>query len=151
LASDLRSSTVTPKHIEEGLDAMAPLVHSNPRTTVELGAWLTELAAHSDSIIDIARALTLERADPAARDVVVWAEALRACIGSHQRDVELLRPWAMRARSKTGALDGNAIEPESIPALGDMADLSDAIASRDSTPEHEAIVRARNAAVALER
>ncbi len=130
LRDDQRSHTVTPKQLEEALGTMAPLIPSNPHSVSELRAWLEELAADSDSIADIARALKLERDDPAADDVLGWAEALRACIGSHQRDAELLQPLAT---------DGQT--PESIPKLGDLADLYSDAAS----------VRAGEAARALER
>jgi cyclic beta-1,2-glucan synthetase len=136
LAADRRSYTVTPKQLEEVLDTMAALMQSAPRTAVELTARLAELAVHSDSINDIARTLTLERADPAAADVLGWAEALRACIRSHQRDIELLKPWTL----------------ESMPALGDLPDLySNASASRDSALDRVAVARAGGAAKALER
>ncbi len=94
LVTDKRSYTVTPKQLVEVLDAMAPLIQPDPRRPAELTARLAELELQSDSVVDIARALTLERADAAAGDVLAWAEALRACIRSHQRDVELLKPWA---------------------------------------------------------
>ena len=135
LATDRRSHTVTPKQLEEVLDAMPPLIESVPPTAAELVTWLTELAAESDSITDIARALTLERADRAAGDVLVWAEALRACIGSHQRDVELLKPGTLN----------------SIPTLGDLPDIYSEAASRESTVDHDALVRARDSAISLER
>ncbi|MGA9724355.1 MAG: glucoamylase family protein [Candidatus Binatus sp.] len=136
LGGDRRSHTVTPKQLEEALDAMTPLIQLEPRTAVELTARLVELAAHSDSVNDIARTLTLERGDPAAADVLAWAEALRACIRSHQRDIELLKPWTL----------------DSMPALGDLPDLyNDAPASRDSALDRVAVARAGGAAKALER
>jgi cyclic beta-1,2-glucan synthetase len=112
LRDDRRSHTVTPKQLEHALDTMARLIASNPHTVSELPAKFVELATDSDSITDIARALKLERDDPAADDLLAWAEVLRACIGSHQRDVELLKPLAT---------DGTALD--SIPALGDLPDL----------------------------
>ncbi len=151
LATDRRSYTVTPRQLEEVIDTMAPLTHSEPRTVVEMTAWLSELADHSDSAIDIARTLTLERADSAADNVLAWTEALRACIRSHQRNVELLKPWAMRARVKTGALDAGSTQVESIPKLGDLPDLYNDAATHGSTLDQPAVARAGAAALALER
>jgi cyclic beta-1,2-glucan synthetase len=151
LPADQRSSTVTPKHLDDVLQTMAALTQSEPRTVVEVIGWLAELAVHSDSAADIARALTLERADAAAGDVLGWAEALRACIRSHQRDVDLLRPWAVRARVKTGALDRSATQLESIPKLGDLPDLYDDAASQRSMLNQAAVAHAGEAAIALER
>ncbi len=135
LAADRRSYTVTPKQLADALDAIALLIQSVPRTAMEATAVLAKLGAESESVIDIARALTLERTDPASGDVLAWAEALRACIRSHQRDVELLKPCTL----------------DSIPALGDLPDLYDAAASRDSSLDPSALAQARDAAKSLER
>ncbi len=135
LGADRRSHTVTPRQLEQALDAMAALIRSNPRTAAELNMWLAEVEMQSDAIGDIARALTIERADLAAGEVLIWAEALRACFRSHQRDVELLKPWTL----------------DSIPALGDLPDLYSDAASQNSAPDQDALARAREAARALER
>jgi cyclic beta-1,2-glucan synthetase len=151
LAADRRSLTVTPRQLEEALDAIAPLIQSDPRNVVELTAWLAELEIQSDSISDIARALTLERADSAAADVLAWAEALRACIRSHRRDINLLKPWSTRG-ARDAAFYDSATELDSIPALGDLPDLyNEAIGQPGSAANHEAMARARDAAKSLER
>jgi cyclic beta-1,2-glucan synthetase len=151
LAADRRSHTVTPRQLYEALDAMASVTQSNARTLVEMTAWLSQLATQSDSVADIARALTLERGDPAAAEVLVWAEALRACIRSHDRDAELLRPWALRERVKTGSLDRAATSLDAMPTLGDLPDLYDDAVSQASAHDKDAPARAREAAKALER
>ena len=144
-AADRRSHTVTPKQLEDALDTMAPLLEPRPRTIAETAAWLADLATHSDSITDIARALTLERADPGANsgDILTWAEALRACLGSHRRDLELLKPFVDPA--------ANDAAPDAIPALGDLPDIYNEVSERDSTLDRDALARARDAAKALER
>src|SRR5208282_76083 len=171
LAADRRSNTVTPRQLQEALDAMAPLIQSDPRTVVELTAWLAELEIQSDSISDIARALTLERADSAAADVLAWAEALRACIRSHRRDLELLKPWSTRG-ARDAAIDGPATQLDSIPTLGGLPDLYDQVGCLKRPIEErpvdanagaigappgsidsklDALARARDAAKSLER
>ncbi len=102
LVADKRSYTVTPTQLVEVLDAMAPLIRPDTRRPAELTARLAELKLQSDSVVDMARALTMERADAAAGDVLTWAEALQACIRSHRRDVELLKPWASCRRRRGG-------------------------------------------------
>ena len=52
------------------------------------------------------------------------AEALRASIRSHRRDVELLKPWPTRA-AHDAAFDTPPSQLDSIPALGDLPDLYD--------------------------
>ena len=137
LGTDRRSHTVTPKQLEQALDAMTTLVQSAPTTVAELNGRFAELKTQSDAIGDIARALTLDRADPAAADVLIWAEALRSCIASHQRDLELLEPLAT---------DGTTTL-ESIPKLGDLPDLYNDTATLDQ----DVAARAGEAARALER
>ena len=143
LVADRRSYTVTPTQLVEVLDAMAPLIQSDTRRPVELTARLEELKLQSDSVVDMARALTMERADAAAGDVLIWAEALQACIRSHRRDVELLKPWA--------SCGDGAAAADSMPTLGDLPDIYNEAASRDSTLDHAELARASDAAKALER
>ncbi|MFZ0678249.1 MAG: glucoamylase family protein, partial [Candidatus Binatus sp.] len=150
LGADRRSHTVTPKQLEQVLDTMARLTQSEPRTVLEMTVRLAELAAQSDLVTDIAHALTLERTDSSAADVLVWSEALRACIGSHQRDLELLKPWTAGARVKTGTPDG-ATQLESIPKLGDLPDLFDDATVQRSTLDQAAAAHASEEARALER
>src|SRR5208282_2323394 len=63
LAADKRSYTVTPTQLVEVLDAMAPLIRPDTRRPADLTARLEELKLQSDSVVDMARALTMERAD----------------------------------------------------------------------------------------
>ena len=143
LVADKRSYTVTPTQLIEVLDAMAPLIQPDTRRPAELTARLAELGHQSDSVVDMARALTMERADAAAGDVLIWAEALQACIRSHRRDVELLEPLA--------SCGDGAAAADSLPALGDLPDIYNEAASRDSTLDHAELARASDAAKALER
>ena len=47
---------------------------------------------HADTVTDIARTLSAERADAASADVLACAIAMRASIESHRRDLDLLMP-----------------------------------------------------------
>ena len=141
LGADRRSHTVTPKQLEEVLDAMAPLIQSDPRTVVELTAWLAELAAQSDSITDIARALTLERADSGGRR--------RARMGGGAASVHRQSSTRRRIAEAVGNRCGR--RPTSIPTLGDLPDLYNDAASQHSTLDQAAAAHASEAARALER
>ena len=55
---------------------------------------LTELEARAHTMADIARTLTAERGDSAEGELVAWAEAVRAAIESHARDLDAAIPWA---------------------------------------------------------
>jgi len=94
LADDRRTQTVTRKQLHEALDALGASLRSAPATPADVAGQLAELVLHGDTIVDIAQTLTEERGDGASADVLSWAEAVRASIQSHARDLEQLMPWA---------------------------------------------------------
>ena len=134
LAGDLRAHTVTPKQLDEALDAISAVLQSDPRTPASVAAQLAELGLHADSVIDIAQTLTTERGDGAGAELLAWAGAIRASIDSHRREVELLMPWASLLTLDAGiapvAKEADGISPDglfgtlfdSIPTLGDLPD-----------------------------
>jgi cyclic beta-1,2-glucan synthetase len=134
LAGGVRTDTVTPKQLNEALDALSNLLQSDPRSPAGLAAQLTDLGLQADSVIDIARTLTAERGDGAGAELVAWAGTLRASIDSHRREVELLMPWAGLvaddAAVTAGPTDAGEISGDnvfgslfdSIPTLGDLPD-----------------------------
>ena len=134
LAGDLRTHTVTPKQLDEALDALSAALQSDPRTPAGLAAQLVELGLHADSVIDIAQTLTAERGDGAGAELLAWADAMRASIDSHRREVELLMPWASlvtldaavapASKEACGISQDNVLGTlfDSIPTLGDLPD-----------------------------
>ena len=94
LAGDLRTSSVTPKQLDEALDALSAMLRPQPQTPAGVAAQFAEVALQADSVIDIAQTLTTERGDSAGAELLAWADAIRTCIDSHRREVELLMPWA---------------------------------------------------------
>ena len=61
---------------------------TRPRTAADWVARLGQLAGQADALVDIARTLTAERGDGEDSDVLVWAQATRATIASHRRDLD---------------------------------------------------------------
>ena len=134
LAGDLRTYTVTPKQLEEALDALSAVLRSDPRTPAAMAAQLVELGLHADSVIDIAQTLTTERGDGAGAELLAWADAIRASIDSHRREVESLMPWASLvtldaaiappSKEAGGISQDNVLGTlfDSIPTLGDLPD-----------------------------
>ncbi len=94
LADDRRTQTVTRKQLEEALDILSASLRDAPTTPTGVAEQLGELALYSHTVVDIAQALSAERADDAGAELLKWAEAMHASILSHQRDVEQLMPWA---------------------------------------------------------
>jgi cyclic beta-1,2-glucan glucanotransferase len=134
LAGDLRIHTVTPKQLEEALDALSAALQSDPRTPACVAAQLVDLGLYADSVIDIAQTLTTERGDGAGAELLAWAHAVRASIDSHRREVELLMPWArlvtLDAAIAPASNEAGGISQDnllgtlfgSIPTLGDLPD-----------------------------
>jgi cyclic beta-1,2-glucan synthetase len=134
LAGDLRAHTVTPKQLNEALDALSAALAPDPRTPAGVAAQLAELGFQASSVVDIAQTLTTERGDGAGDELLVWAGAISASIDSHRREVESLMPWAsLVAADATIALGSqetleNSQDSalgalfDSIPTLGDLPD-----------------------------
>src|SRR5947209_10707588 len=88
-----RTQTVTRRHLDEALDALAPSLAEAtlPATPAEWAARLEELAHGLHAVVDVARALAGEQkasADAAAwGEVLAWAELAQAGVESHRRDL----------------------------------------------------------------
>ncbi len=133
IADDRRTQTVTRKHLDEALDALAALLSPVPVTPVDWAVRFTELEARAHTMVDIARTLTAERGDSADAEILAWAEAVRAGIESHAHDLDVAFPWARpvfgnaTANHETTAeqaLGWMAIERffSSLPTLADTPD-----------------------------
>jgi cyclic beta-1,2-glucan synthetase len=143
IVDDRRTQTVTRKHLDEAVDALTAALSPVPMSPGDWVARLTELEERAHTMADIARTLTAERGDSDEGELVTWAEAARATIESHARDLDLALPWARLVFGKT--LSHGATTPEqalgwtaiprlffSLPTLGDAPDRYD-IAIRELT------------------
>ena len=155
LPDDRRTHTVTRKHLEDALEVLATTLlaslgsagitrlrtasaddgeaESRRRaqpTAAGLVERLAELALHADTIVDIARTLSAERGDEAGAEMLACVETVRACIQSHQRDLERLMPWArLIAGDPALAQAANPhAEPSPEPALGPLLDTAPTLA-----------------------
>jgi hypothetical protein len=97
---------------------------------------------------DIARTLTAERGDSAEGELVAWAEAVRAAIESHARDLDAAVPWARRVFGKASINRATIPEQDlvsttmarfflSVPTLADTRSLCEsAIGELTTLREH---------------
>ena len=92
--ADQRTQTVTRKHLDEALEALAATLTAVPVTPRDWGLCFTELEVRAHTLVDIARTLTAERSTSASNEVLAWAEAVEATVKSHVRDFDELIPWA---------------------------------------------------------
>jgi len=74
--------------LESALDAFAAVLQHPPSRPSNIGPILADLAQKAQALNVIAHAWLDKRAGPSEGEIVVWAEALRACVATHQRDLE---------------------------------------------------------------
>ena len=92
IGDDRRSHTLTRRHLAEALGALTDVTSGPPPT---LAAWadrLEQLAAHADTVADVAAALTAERGEGQDGELTAWAGAVRQAVASHARDLSVLGP-----------------------------------------------------------
>jgi cyclic beta-1,2-glucan synthetase len=126
LTLDRHTQTVTWKQLEEALDGVAAGLDSVSPTPASVVERLAVLAALAETVVDIARTLIGARGDGAGAEVLAWAEALRACVGTHERDVAVLLP---RASVRTGD-DASEARLDAMPTLADLPDHYEAAIER---------------------
>ena len=122
LADDRRTQTVSPTHLDEACRALAAGLGEPPASLADWAARLGHLAAQAETLVDISRVLTAERGDGADSDLLVWAQAARATIASHQHDLETITPWA--AHLEAVLTDLAKAPPEARKAIEPLLALS---------------------------
>jgi cyclic beta-1,2-glucan synthetase len=89
-----RTHIVTRKQLSNAVDAMTASLELLPVDSVDWAIRLREWKAHARTVADIAHALAQERGDDPEPELLIWADAFKACVESHIRDAETLIPWA---------------------------------------------------------
>ncbi|HEY8817240.1 MAG TPA: glucoamylase family protein, partial [Candidatus Limnocylindrales bacterium] len=92
ISDDRRSQTLTRRHLDEALELPAGASSVVPAPPEAWATRLGELSAHARTLSDVAAALTAERGEGPAGELVTWAEAARLAVSSHVRDLVLLQP-----------------------------------------------------------
>ena len=134
IVDDRRTQTVTRKHLDEAIDGLTAALIPVPVTTGDWVARVTELEARAHTMADIAYTLTAERGDNAEGDLVAWAEAVRAAIESHARDLDAAIPWA-RLVFGQAPINGATI-PEQDLVSTTMARFFLSVPTLAETPDH---------------
>ena len=129
IADDRRTQTVTRKHLDEAIDALATALSPVPRTPDDWLARFNELESRAHTMADIARTLTAERGDSADVELLAWAEAVRAGIASHMRDLDMAIPWGRVVFGKGPLVSTLARLSLSVPSLADAPDSCESAVS----------------------
>ena len=96
-----RTQTVTPRQLEDSLTAMIKTLESASPSEEMLATQLSELAREAAIMVDIAKAIALERNDGSGSDLLYWARASLTAIEAHRADQESA---AERAASREARL-----------------------------------------------
>jgi cyclic beta-1,2-glucan synthetase len=134
LADDRRTETVTRAHLDQAHGTLAAALGAPPVSAADWAVRLRQLAVQADALVDIAGTLTAERGGGEDSEVLVWAQAVRATIASHERDLVTIMPWAPHLEATLTALAPES--PEGVrairalfatsPAPADLADHCEA-------------------------
>jgi cyclic beta-1,2-glucan glucanotransferase len=169
LVDDRRTQTVRLGHLDQACEALVTALRDPPRTPADWVIRVGQLADHADALVDIVRTLTAERGDGEDSDVLVWAQAARATIASHRRDLERTMPWTSHLESVVADFVQPSPEASSaigalfssFPTLTDLADLCESAVSelmtiidagtRDGSVREDAIARVHELIGQLER
>jgi cyclic beta-1,2-glucan glucanotransferase len=118
LQHDQRVQTVTPKDLDEALEALVASLRPVPTGPEEWAMRLGQLVSRADTVVDIVRTLVARSGgDGSPGEAQFWAEALRACIGSHLRDLE-----AVPGDAPPRLADGGAVLTGRLAALARLAE-----------------------------
>ncbi len=100
-----QTDTVSRKDLEAALDTLDESLSSIVRSSLpdheHVQTTLTNLAVQAETVGDVARTLAAEPGDSALENVLVWTEAIKSTIRSHQSDID---DFACPARSFSGRL-----------------------------------------------
>jgi cyclic beta-1,2-glucan synthetase len=83
-----RTQTVTPRQLEDSLTAMTTILASASPSVEALATQLSELATEARIMVDIAKAIALERSDGSGSNLLYWSQASLTAIEAHRLDYE---------------------------------------------------------------
>src|SRR5208282_599237 len=83
-----RTQTVTPRQLEDSLAALTEMLESASPSEETLATQLPELAREAAIMVDIAKAIALERSDGSGSNLLYWSRASLAAIEAHRADRE---------------------------------------------------------------
>ena len=81
------TQTVTPRQLEDSLAGLAQAIEKAPETDEGLRAQFAGLARESEILVDIARAIALERNDGTGSELLYWSQASCRAIAAHRADM----------------------------------------------------------------
>jgi cyclic beta-1,2-glucan synthetase len=99
------TQTVTPRQLDESLASLARTLAGASTPEKPLATQLSELAGEAAVLLDIARAIQLERGDGGGSDLLYWSQASLATIEAHRDDVAPSKEIAVSRHTRLIALE----------------------------------------------
>ncbi|MGA6826051.1 GH36-type glycosyl hydrolase domain-containing protein [Nitrospira sp. NS4] len=104
-----QTHTVTRKQLSQAVEVLAMALRSRPGDAAGWTSRFGQLNTSSRTVADMAQALSQERGEGPDGELRFWADAIRACVESHLRDVALLLPWIrLSAKDLLSMIDGSS-------------------------------------------
>ncbi len=128
-----QTHTVTRKQLSQAVDALAMGLQSRPADALGWTSRFRQLITSARTVADMAQAFSQERAEGPEGELHIWADAVRACVESHLRDVELLLPWVRLGPKDLAALFDHQSGP--APEWSAIASFFHPVPSLASAPE----------------
>jgi cyclic beta-1,2-glucan synthetase len=82
-----RTQTVTPRQLEDSLAYMTQTLEGVSLVDEAFATQLAELSGEAAAVLDIARAIALERSDGSGSDLLYWSQASLSAIDAHRADL----------------------------------------------------------------
>ncbi|MEO8166766.1 MAG: glucoamylase family protein, partial [bacterium] len=133
MKDDRRTQTVTHAQLQHAIDSIATNLEHVSETPQGIAQQLSALEMQADTLTDICGTLVEERGDgttaPANPELLMWSSAVRSTIKGHQRDYELLLPWArILSEKKEENNPGDLLDVlRAVPSLGELSDRCEAL------------------------
>ena len=108
-----RAGFVARRRLDEAVDVVLTITARRPGTTLEYAARLGELESAVRTAAHCARDVGDAVAVDPPSSVLVWADALRASVEAHARDLDTLMPWA---RLRIDPVLGPIVAPLATPS-----------------------------------
>ena len=142
-AEDRRAPSGESAKLSDAIDALAARLRHAPSNPAGIAQWLSDLAQKADALVGHARAWADGHGDAGGAEIAIWAEAFRACVLAHRRDLNFLMPWAKLIAD--GVSPGNDIATllDTMPTLAALPGQCEAAlqllakhTERSGTPEN---------------
>ena len=100
-----RTQTVTPRQLEDSLAALTETLESASQSEETLATQLPELAREAAIMVDIAKAIALERSDGSGSNLLYWSRATLSAIEAHRADREFAAETATSREARLLVLE----------------------------------------------